>query len=217
MANPVPGRSISTAYGRRGPYWGCNKNAQGGVHTGADWAAPAGTQIVAPIAGQIRHRNYGSAFGKHQFAISPDANQPFGRGEVFFAHTSTRLPDGTRVDIGTPIAKVGAEGNVTGPHLHMEYHPTTKGSWSCAACADPAPIVSATGGGAKGILYRVNTKAGLYARKTPNGANVIRNGQKLVRPYGFKVRVVATRKAGGRTWAQGSGGLWYAAQYLKKA
>jgi hypothetical protein len=67
-----------------------------------------------------------------------------------------------------------------------------------------------------GAIHTVNTKAGLYARKSPNGPNVIRNGKKLVRPHGFSVRVVKTQNSGGRSWAQGSGGLWYASQYLKK-
>lgn len=134
------------------------------------------------------------------------------------AHTTTRPADGKRVKIGDQIATVGAEGNVTGPHLHMEYHPTSKGRWSCSSHANPAPVLSAVVGEKPvGAMFTVNTKAGLYARKTPNGANVIRNGVKLVRPYGFKIRVVATKNAGGRSWSQGSGGLWYASQYLRRS
>jgi len=138
---PVPGHGISTAYGIRGKHWSCNANASGGVHTGADFAAPQGTQIVAPISGQIRWRNYGAAFGSHQFAISPDLGQPFAEGEVFFAHTTTRPKDGSYVKAGDPIAKVGAEGNVTGPHLHMEYHATTKGVWNCNVHNNPQPVI----------------------------------------------------------------------------
>lgn len=216
MASPIPGRPIGTPYGRRGHAWSCHRNSDGGIHTGVDFPAPTGTQIYAPIDGQIRHRNYGAAFGRHQFAISPDPGEPFGAGEVFFAHTITRPADGQRVKIGDKIAQVGAEGNVTGPHLHFEYHPNTKGTWNCSVIANPAPVLAQTATGKKGTSYTVNTHAGLYARKTPNGANVIRNGTKLVRPYGFTVRVVQTQNAGGRTWAQGSGGMWYASEYLKR-
>lgn len=67
-----------------------------------------------------------------------------------------------------------------------------------------------------GIHYRVNTRAGLYARKTPNGPNVVRNGKKLIRPLGFDVRVINTATAGGRKWSQGAGGLWYASDYLSR-
>ena len=152
MAYPIPGVAVSTPYGRRGKYWSCRKDAQGlGSHTGDDFSAKAGTKIFAPIAGQIRHRSYGSAFGNHQFAISPDDNEPFGQGEVFFAHAQKRLPDGTRVVIGQYIGEVGTEGNTTGPHLHAEWHPRTKGVWNCDVCSDPTPIwkyktVSISGG-----------------------------------------------------------------------
>ncbi len=142
MAWPIPGVAISTPYGKRGPYWSCQEDSNGnGIHTGCDLACSSGTKIYAPIAGQIRHRSYGSAFGSHQFAISPDSNQPFGSGEVFLAHTRTRLPDGTRVEVGDFVAEVGAEGNVTGPHLHMEYMPNTKGTWKCGIHSDPQPVL----------------------------------------------------------------------------
>jgi Peptidase family M23 len=140
--HPVPGHEVSTEYGKRGKWWSCLRNAAGeGVHTGIDIAAPAGTPIVAPINGQIRWRSYGSAFGKHQFAISPDSDQPFGSGEVFFAHTRTRPKDGIYVKAGQVIAEVGSEGNVTGPHLHMEYIPRTKNRWACGIHANPQPIL----------------------------------------------------------------------------
>lgn len=67
-----------------------------------------------------------------------------------------------------------------------------------------------------GIHYRVNTRAGLYARHSPNGANVTRNGKKLIRPLGFQIRVINTATAGGRKWSQGAGGLWYASDYLSR-
>lgn len=139
---PVPGHGVSTPYGKRGKYWSCRKNSAGeGIHTGADFAAPQGTQIVAPISGQIRWRSYGSAFGNHQFAISPDPGQPFADGEVFFAHTTTRPANGSYVKAGDKIAKVGSEGNVTGAHLHMEYMPKTKGKWTCDVQANPQPVI----------------------------------------------------------------------------
>ena len=43
MTNPVPGYPVSTAYKKRGPYWSCDEDSAGnGVHTGQDYAAPAG-------------------------------------------------------------------------------------------------------------------------------------------------------------------------------
>jgi len=141
MVNPVPGRAVTTKYGVRGQHWSCQKTSAGGIHTGLDIAAPLGTKIVAPIAGTIRHRNYGKAFGGKQFAISPSKGQPFADGEVFIAHTRTRLKDGTEVKVGQFIAEVGAEGNVTGPHPHIEFMPNTKGQWRCGIHSDPQKII----------------------------------------------------------------------------
>jgi hypothetical protein len=141
MGLPWSGASIGTPYGKRGSSWSCNANSSGGVHTGCDFPAPEGQRIAATIAGTIRHRSYGSAFGDHQFAISPSAGQPFEAGEVFFAHTRTRPSDGLEVQMGDVIAEVGSEGNVSGPHLHYEFHPTSKGVWSCSVHADPAPTL----------------------------------------------------------------------------
>jgi len=139
---PVPGFKITTAYGKRGRHWSCRRNSAGeGIHTGVDYAAPKGTWIVAPISGQIRHRSYGSAFGPYGFAISPDPGQPFAKGEVFFAHTLDRPKDGLRVKAGDRIARVGALGNATGPHLHMEFMPSTKGKWNCSVHANPKPVI----------------------------------------------------------------------------
>lgn len=136
MAYPIPGVGVSTPYGKSGSSW---KTC--GWHTGVDFAAPLGTPIYAPIAGQVRHRNYGSSFGNHQFAISPDPGQPFGDGEVFFAHTTDRPSDGKYVNIGDVLAHVGTEGNSTGPHLHFEYHPQSKNSWGCGDVANPQVVL----------------------------------------------------------------------------
>lgn len=140
---PVPAsHPITTAYGKRGSYWSCSENSAGdGIHTGADMACPTGTALYAAIDGQIRHRNYGSAFGNHQFAISPDPGQPWADGEVFYAHARKRLADGVYVQAGDWVGEAGAEGNVSGPHLHIELHPNTKGSWSCSVHADPQPVL----------------------------------------------------------------------------
>jgi murein DD-endopeptidase MepM/ murein hydrolase activator NlpD len=86
MTYPIPNVGIGTPYGKRGSSWSCNEDSSGkGIHTGVDFPTGNGTRIYAPVAGEVRHRSYGSAFGSHQFAISPDDDQPFGDGEVFFA------------------------------------------------------------------------------------------------------------------------------------
>lgn len=136
MVSPVPGKGVSTAYGKRGGHWSCNEDANGnGVHTGADFAAPAGTEVVAARPGSTRHVNYGSAFGNHQLAVHADDG-----GEDFYAHMSTRVPHGIHVAAGDYVGEVGEEGNATGPHLHFERHPQT-GSWNCGNHVNPQPSI----------------------------------------------------------------------------
>lgn len=148
---PVPAQyGISTPYGKRGGSWSCDDHGSGGVHTGADFACPEGTPLYATVAGEVRHRSYGSAFGSHQFAISPDPDQPFADGEVFYAHARKRLADGTRVAPGDWVGEAGEEGNATGPHLHYEFHPHSKGAWNCSVHADPEPTLATV---SHGLVY----------------------------------------------------------------
>lgn len=47
-----------------------------------------------------------------------------GRTYVYCHLSSRRLKVDTRVTAGQRIGRVGATDNVTGPHLHLEDHPT---------------------------------------------------------------------------------------------
>lgn len=113
VASPVPGKSVTYAYGVRNPRYAA------GYHTGEDYATPTGSNAVAVRSGTIRWSNdAGGAYGKW---IGLDADN--GRTYVY-CHLSSRLvASGTKVTAGQVIAKTGATGNVTGPHLHFEDHP----------------------------------------------------------------------------------------------
>lgn len=144
---PVPGVAIGTPYGRRGPYWSCNRDSAGnGIHTGCDYPAPVGTKVVAARPGTAVYCNHGSAFGYHQLEIR------CGDGtRDFYAHMPSRaVADGAKVSAGQTIGKVGAEGNVTGPHLHFERHATETGGWSCGVVRDPAPSINYKSGSGSG-------------------------------------------------------------------
>jgi murein DD-endopeptidase MepM/ murein hydrolase activator NlpD len=144
---PVPGYSVGTPYGRRGPYWSCSRDSYGnGIHTGVDYPAPTGTGVVAARGGTVRYCNHGSAFGTKQLEIVPGDGT-----RDFYAHMSNRgVPDGAKVSAGQRIGQVGAEGNVTGPHLHFERHKVASGGWSCSIITDPAPSINAGGSGGGG-------------------------------------------------------------------
>lgn len=147
---PVPGYGVGTPYGRRGPYWSCDRDAAGnGIHTGVDYPAPVGARVVAARPGTAVYSSHGSAFGYHQLDIR------CGDGtRDFYAHMPSRaVADGARVEAGQTVGKVGSEGNVTGPHLHFERHATETGGWSCAVVRDPAPSInyaSSAGSGGSG-------------------------------------------------------------------
>lgn len=158
---PVPGYRVTTPYGIKGPYWkAC------GFHTGADFAAPKGTPVVAARPGTLRHRNYGSAFGPFQFAIvCADGT------EDFYAHTLDRPKDGTKVGIGATVARVGDLGNVTGPHLHFERH-AVAGRWVCSLMQDPKRSIE-YGEDSTMVEYHYGGK--------PDGTQVVRKADKYVR------------------------------------
>jgi murein DD-endopeptidase MepM/ murein hydrolase activator NlpD len=125
---PVPGFKATTRFGKRGPHWSCRRDRHGnGIHTGVDFAAPAGTPVVAARRGRVVYANHGAAFGSHQIEVVVD-----GSGRDFYAHMSTRLVgNGSIVRAGQQIGVVGSEGNATGPHLHFERHRVQSGPWSC--------------------------------------------------------------------------------------
>lgn len=189
MTVPVPGVAIGTPYGRRGPYWSCDRDAYGnGIHTGCDYPAPVGTKVVAARPGKAVYSNHGSAFGYHQLDILCDDGT-----RDFYAHMTTRtVADGARVEAGQQVGKVGAEGNVTGPHLHFERHATHTGGWSCSVVRDPAPSINYKGGkddddmplsddDIKKIASRINHVLGDYnsAGKTDNPDTAKLHDQRL--------------------------------------
>jgi hypothetical protein len=135
---PVPGFVQGTPYGARGSYWSCNSDAHGnGIHTGVDYPAPTGTKAVAARDGTVNFVNCGSAFGNHQIEVlAGDGTSDF------YAHLRSSVADGTKVKAGDKVGEVGAEGNVTGPHLHFERHSYTGSGWSCSMPVNPAPSVN---------------------------------------------------------------------------
>jgi murein DD-endopeptidase MepM/ murein hydrolase activator NlpD len=134
---PVPDHpTVDTPYGRRGHHWSCDENAAGeGIHTGVDYAAPAGALVVAARPGDLVHCHFGSAFGAHQVAVWCDDGT-----RDFYAHMRYRV-EPCRVRAGDMVGQVGAEGNATGPHLHFERHTSHSAGWSCGVVTDPQPSI----------------------------------------------------------------------------
>lgn len=113
IASPVPGKVVTYPFGVKNPRYAA------GYHTGEDYAAPVGASAVAVRGGTIRWSNdNGGAYGKW---IGLDADN--GRTYVYCHLSSRTVSSGTKVVAGQLLGKVGATGNVTGPHLHFEDHP----------------------------------------------------------------------------------------------
>ena len=111
-ALPVSGYHLTGRFGDRSSLW------SSGIHTGLDFAAPAGTQIRAIAAGVVREAGYAGSYGNRTIITLP------GGGEAWYCHqTSIAVSPGQRVSVGQPIGTVGATGNVTGAHLHLEIRP----------------------------------------------------------------------------------------------
>jgi murein DD-endopeptidase MepM/ murein hydrolase activator NlpD len=100
-------------------------------HYGLDVAAPVGTPVYASLAGRVSLSGDFFFFG--QLLVVDH-----GHGvNTLYAHLSERLvAEGEAVTRGQPIAKMGATGRVTGPHLHFSL------SWY-QVWLDPQPLLPA--------------------------------------------------------------------------
>lgn len=85
------------------------------AHKGVDLAAPHGTRIVAPASGRVRYVGWRVGYG-----LTVELEHS-GGVVTRLAHCGRALVKvGDRVEMGTPVATVGATGLATGPHVHFE-------------------------------------------------------------------------------------------------
>ncbi|WP_423195952.1 MULTISPECIES: M23 family metallopeptidase [unclassified Cupriavidus] len=106
-------------------------------HDGVDFAAPAGTPIVAAAGGVVVAQEW-----HHEYGNMIDVDHGNGL-KTRYAHVSRALVKvGDLVRAGQTIAQVGSTGRSTGAHLHFEVHvngvPRNPASFLIAAAA-PAP------------------------------------------------------------------------------
>ncbi|MER7576590.1 M23 family metallopeptidase [Streptomyces sp. NPDC126514] len=112
FALPTSSYTITSTYGQAGALW------SSGYHTGTDFAAPTGTLIKAVHTGTITYAGYDGSYGYKTVLTLDDGT------EIWYAHQSSiSVSVGQKVTTGDVIGRVGATGNVTGAHLHLEVHP----------------------------------------------------------------------------------------------
>jgi murein DD-endopeptidase MepM/ murein hydrolase activator NlpD len=103
---PTEGR-LTTCYCMR---WGQ-------MHWGIDLAAPLGTPIYAAADGVVLRAGPASGFGNAVYIQDADGNvHIYGHMRYYDVRA------GDVVHAGDQIAKVGSQGQSTGPHLHYEIH-----------------------------------------------------------------------------------------------
>ncbi|WP_371480132.1 M23 family metallopeptidase [Kitasatospora sp. NBC_00315] len=107
---PVHDYHLSAHYGQSASYWAH-------LHTGLDFAASTGTPVYAVGSGSITSAGWSGSYGYRIIQTLPDGT------EIWYCHLSSILKTSGKVVPGQQIGKVGATGNVTGPHLHVEVRP----------------------------------------------------------------------------------------------
>ncbi|EGX60172.1 peptidase [Streptomyces zinciresistens K42] len=109
---PTSSYTITSTFGESGPYW------SSGSHTGLDFAAPTGTPLKAVGTGTVTFAGWDGSYGYKTVLTLPDGT------ELLFAHQSSiSVSVGQKVTTGEVIGRIGATGNVTGSHTHMEVYP----------------------------------------------------------------------------------------------
>ncbi|WP_307813699.1 M23 family metallopeptidase [Streptomyces sp. N35] len=109
---PVQGYVLTGYYGQRGGW-------AKGYHTGTDFAVPTGTAVRAVGSGRVVSAGYNGAYGYEIVIRHSDGRY------TQYAHLSRiQTSVGQFVSAGQQIARSGATGNVTGPHLHFEVRNT---------------------------------------------------------------------------------------------
>ena len=113
---PVQGYTISAVFGAVSSLW------SSGSHTGVDLNAVTGTPVTSVGPGRVTFAGYDGPYGNKIVVRHEDGT------ETWYCHLSAiNVSVGTAVTNQTVIGLVGATGNVTGDHLHLELRPAGGG------------------------------------------------------------------------------------------
>lgn len=105
-SRPVETEAVVTSlFGPRDGRW----------HHGVDLAVPAGTPVRAVWSGVVRQAGWRGEYG-----LAVEVAHPGGWATLYGHLSSVAVEPGQRVDKGQALGRVGATGNATGPHLHLE-------------------------------------------------------------------------------------------------
>lgn len=87
-----------------------------GYHTGVDRVCDSNTAIVAPADGTVKRNDYSDSYGNFIVLLTNDNKS------ILMAHLKAKssLEKGEKVKKGDFVGYMGATGNATGAHLHIE-------------------------------------------------------------------------------------------------
>lgn len=105
---PVNG-PITGVYGSQRVFNG----VPGSPHYGIDYAAPTGTSVIAPAGGKVVFAHPDLFYSGGTLII----DHGFGLSSTFLHLSELLVEIGDEVSLGDSVAKVGATGRATGPHL----------------------------------------------------------------------------------------------------
>ncbi|MFD8352454.1 M23 family metallopeptidase [Streptomyces coelicoflavus] len=107
---PVTQKGVGELFGAIGSMWSSR-------HTGLDFPVPMNTPVMAVTDGTVVAK-WNSSYGNIVEVTAPDGTQ------TWYAHlASARIRSGY-VKAGAVIGYAGSSGNSSGPHLHLEVHPS---------------------------------------------------------------------------------------------
>ncbi len=111
FGNPAPGRAITSRFGNRmDPFLG-----RPALHTGIDFRAETGANVMSTGAGKVIVAEYSGGYGN---MVEIDHGQGV---STRFGHLSGILVKaGDRVEAGSVVGRAGSTGRSTGPHVHYE-------------------------------------------------------------------------------------------------
>jgi murein DD-endopeptidase MepM/ murein hydrolase activator NlpD len=87
-------------------------------HLAIDYAAPAGTPVVAIGGGKIEYAGWRAGYGN---VVDIRHSGNFTSRYAHFSRFAPHLRRGQNIDQGDVIGFVGQTGHATGPHLHFEF------------------------------------------------------------------------------------------------
>jgi len=143
---PVPASTrISAHFGDQRRFLYADGGSARDYHTGVDFAVPVGTQVGAAARGRVALVADRKLTGT-TVVIEHDP----GVYSVYFHLSRALVTVGETVEAGQIIARSGATGLVTGPHLHFEFRVE-------GVPVDPMPLIS-------GGLLDTNTVSGVISQ-----------------------------------------------------